>query len=273
MGAGYPVVGIGDHPAMAPSIGLQLYTLKELLVAPGSRPGVLERVAALGVETIESYGFGALDDARALRAEADAAGLAIASVHGSIPSPDDAGPFFEALGETGAGIAILPVPEALAGFTRDVFGDGERVARFADALSRLADVAATYGARVGYHNHWWEWADMPGGGGPAYDALWRRTDPRVLAEVDLYWAQAAGQTPADVVARLGPRVELVHVKDGPGTTETPQRQVAPGTGAVALEAALTAGAASITTQVIEADAVDGDVLDYIAAGAAWLRAR
>jgi sugar phosphate isomerase/epimerase len=257
------------HPMNA-TIGLQLYTLKAHLAAPGNRPSVLERVAALGVESVEPYGFGSLDDARALRAEADAAGLAISSVHGAIPA--DAGRFFTALGEAGATIAIVPVPEALAGFERDAFASADGVARFAEALTRLADVAATHGARVGYHNHWWEWAELPGGG-TAYDGLWEQTDPRVLAEVDLYWAQAAGQSPAEVVERLGPRVELVHVKDGPGEVGTPQHQVAPGSGAIALDAALRAGAATITTHVIEADAVDGDVFDYVAAGAAWLRTR
>jgi sugar phosphate isomerase/epimerase len=254
---------------MPPSIGLQLYTLKDQLAAPGSRPRVLERVAALGVESVEPYGFGSLEDARALRAETEAAGVTVPSVHGSIPEPADG--FFAALAEAGAEVAILPVPDALPGFTRDTFADLDGVERFAEALSGLADVAAEHGARVGYHNHWWEWAELPGGG-TAYDALWERTDPRVLAEVDLYWAQAAGQVPAEVVAKLGERVELVHVKDGPGTTGAPQRQVAPGSGAVALGPALAAGAGTITTQIIEADATADDVFDYIRGGAAWLRA-
>ena len=257
---------------MSPAVGLQLYTLREQLAAPGSRPGLLERISALGVDSVEPYGFGSLDDARALRAEADAAGLGISSVHGSIPALDAAGEFFAALAETGATVAILPVPEALGDFDRDVFADADGVARFGEALSGLADVAATHGARVGYHNHWWEWKALPGGGS-AYDALWARTDPRVLAEVDLYWAQGAGQVPAEVVARLGPRVELMHVKDGPGTMEMPPRQVAPGRGAVALDAALDAGAGTVTTAIIEADSVAGDVFEYIGAGADWLRGR
>jgi sugar phosphate isomerase/epimerase len=253
---------------MPASIGLQLYTLKHVLARPGTRPGVLERVAALGVESIEPYGFGDLADARALRAEAGAAGLAISSVHGAIAG--DAGPFFEALGEAGAGIAVLPVPEALDGFTRDAFASADGVARFAEALSRLADVAEASGARVGYHNHWWEWAKLPGGG-TAYDALWEQADPRVLAEVDLYWAQAAGQVPAEVVTRLGERVALVHVKDGPGVPDAPQ--VPPGTGDIALDAALRAGDGTIGAEILEADGVDGDPFDYIEAGVAWLRVR
>jgi sugar phosphate isomerase/epimerase len=251
-------------------IGLQLYTLKALLSTPGSRPGVLERVAALGVESVEPYGFGDPADARALREETAAAGLAISSVHGAIPA--DPSPFFAALAETGVPVAVLPVPEALAGFTRDALASADGVARFAEALSRLAEVAeAEAGARVGYHNHWWEWAELPGGG-TGYDALWEQADPRVVAEVDLYWAQAAGQSPAAVVSALGERVQLVHVKDGPGTMDGAPN-VALGTGSIALEDALAAGPATLAAHVIEADAVDGDPLAYIAAGVDWLRER
>jgi sugar phosphate isomerase/epimerase len=268
---------------MTASIGLNLYTLRGPLAERGSRPRLLERVAALGVESVEPYGFAppdrspweALAEARALRAEIDAAGLAVSSVHSPIPEPEQAGPFFESLTEIGAPIAVVASPEGLRGFTRDdTFGDADRVARFAERLSRLAEVAAAHGARVGYHNHWWEWTSLADGR-VAWDVLWEQADPRVIAEVDLYWAQAAGQVPAEVVSRLGARVELVHVKDGPGVVEALPEQVAPGGGEVALDAALRAGEATIRAQVIEADRVagDGDPFAYVEAGVAWLRGR
>jgi sugar phosphate isomerase/epimerase len=253
---------------MTRTIGLQLYTLRDHLT---DRAAILERVAGLGVQSVEPYGFARpeltraerLAEARALKEDVESAGLTISSVHTAMPGPDDAGWFFEALAEAAVPIAIAPVPEALAGFARDAFEDAETVARYGERLSALAEVAERSGARVGYHNHWWEW--------PAYDALWEHCDPRVLAEVDLYWAQAAGQVPAEVVSKLGARVELVHVKDGPATLEFPPQQTTPGTGAVALADALAAGA-SITTCVIEADdlAPGADVFDFIAGAVEWL---
>jgi sugar phosphate isomerase/epimerase len=267
---------------MAPAIGLQLYTLRDHLHQPGSRPAVLERVAALGVESVEPYGLARPDLARAdrlaaarsLKADVDGAGLSMSSVHTAIPDVENAGWFFESLAEAGAPIAIVPVPEGLSGFARDAFGDVDTLARYAERLSRLADAAEGHDARIGYHNHWWEWGRLPDGR-LAYDVLWEQTDPRVVAEVDLYWAQAAGQVPADVIAKLGARVQLVHVKDGPGTTDHPPQQVPPGTGAVAIEDALLAGARTITHHVIEADAVagDGDPFDYIQAAVGWLKGR
>jgi sugar phosphate isomerase/epimerase len=235
-----------------PTIGLQLYTLRDVAIG---RRALLERVAALGVETVEAYGIDLAGDnrlaqARALRADVRMAGLALSSVHAAVGA--DANRCFEALVETEAPILVLPTTDALAGFERDALAEPDGVARYAERLGELAEVAGRHGARVGYHNHWWEW--------PGYDALWEQTDPRVLAEVDLYWAQRAGQVPAEVVARLGARVELVHVKD----------DVAIGTGDIALADALRAGTA-ITTAIIEADAVAGDAFDYVAAGVAWLR--
>jgi sugar phosphate isomerase/epimerase len=266
---------------VAPTIGLQLYTLHRLLAEPGRRRGLLEEAAALGVGSVEPYAFSLptrtraerLEDARSLRADIDAAGLAVSSVHNPIPGPADADWLFEALGELGAPIAVVPVPEGLAGFTRDAFADADTTKRYGERLSALADVAERHGARVGYHNHDWEWAALPDGR-LGYDVLWEHTDPRVVAEVDLYWAQAAGRSPADVVTKLGARVELVHVKDGHAPAERPPQQVAPGSGVVALEDALVAGKA-VTTHIIEADAVadDGDVMAYVRDGAAWLRGR
>lgn len=234
-------------------IGLQLYTLRD---EPGDRRALLDRAAALGVESVEGFGLDLagsdrLTLARDLRADVEAAGLALSSLHAAVPA-DGAERAFEALAETGADALVLPVTEALGGFDRDVLSTPGGVARYGARLSELADVAAAAGVRVGYHNHWWEW--------PGYDALWEHTDPRVLAEIDLYWAHRAGQDPAELVTRLGERVELVHVKD----------DVTPGSGDVPLEAALRAGG-SITTAIVEADEVDGDAWDYVAGGVSWLR--
>jgi sugar phosphate isomerase/epimerase len=266
---------------VAPTIGLQLYTLHRLLAEPGRRGALLEEAAALGVESVEPYAAvlpnrtraQRLDDVRALKSDIDGAGLAVSSVHNPIPGPDDADWLFEAIGELGAPIVVVPVSEGLAGFPRDAFADADTIKRYGERLSALADVAEAHGARVGYHNHEWEWAELPDGR-LGYDVLWEHTDPRVVAEVDLYWAQGAGQTPADVVAKLGARVELVHVKDGHAPAERPPQQVAPGSGVVALDDALVA-ATAVTTHIIEADAVadDGDVMAYVRDGAAWLRGR
>ena len=260
-----------------PAIGLQLYTLRNVL---SDRPATLARVAELGVTAVEPFGLGRSDLARAarlagarsLKADVDAAGLTVSSTHARLPEPDAAGWFFEEMAEAGAPVAIAATPEALSGFTRDALVSADGVRRYADRLNALAKAAAAHGLRVGYHNHEWEWARL-GDGRYGYDVLWDALDPSVVAEVDLYWAQTAGQVPAEVVGRLGERVELVHVKDGPAVRGEPQ--VAAGAGVVALADALDAGRDAIRVHIIEADgiAAGADIFDLVAGSVAWLKAR
>jgi len=260
-----------------PAIGLQLYTLMDVLA---DRPAALARVAGLGVTTVEPFRLGRSDldraarlaEARALKADIDAAGLTVSSTHARLPDAEDPGWFFEELAELGAPVAIASTPDALPGFTRDALVSTEGVLRYADRLNALAKAAATHGLRVGYHNHEWEWTRLDDGR-YGYDALWDALDPSVVAEVDLYWAQTAGQVPAEVVARLGERVRLVHVKDGPAVRGEPQ--VAAGRGTVALADALDAGRDSIRAHIIEADGIaeGADIFDLVADSVAWLKAR
>ncbi|WP_405946245.1 TIM barrel protein [Streptomyces prunicolor] len=260
-----------------PDIGLQLYTLMNVLE---DRPATLARIAGLGVTAVEPFRLGRteltraarLAEARSLKADIDAAGLTVSSTHARLPDAEDPGWFFEEMAEAGVPIAIASTPEALPGFTRDALVSAEGVRRYADRLNALAKAAAAHDLRVGYHNHYWEWTPLDDGR-YGYDVLWDALDPSIVAEVDLYWAQTAGQVPADVVARLGERVELVHVKDGPAVRGEPQ--VAAGQGSVALADALDAGRDTIRVHIIEADGIaeGADIFDLVAESVTWLKER
>ncbi|KPI11574.1 Xylose isomerase domain-containing protein TIM barrel [Actinobacteria bacterium OK074] len=260
-----------------PAVGLQLWTLREALA---DRPAAFARIAELGVSAVEPFGLGRSDlgrtdrlaQARALKADVDGAGLTVCSTHARFPDADDPGWFFEEIAEVGVPVAIAPTPDALPGATRDALATADGVRRYADRLNSLAKAAASHGVRIGYHNHDWEWARLDDGR-YGYDVLWDALDPAVVAEVDLYWAQTAGRVPAEVVGRLGERVEFVHVKDGPARRGEPQ--VPAGQGLVGLADALDAGRDSIRVHIIEADGIaEGeDIFDLVAQSSAWLRAR
>jgi sugar phosphate isomerase/epimerase len=83
----------------------------------------------------------------------------------------------------------------------------------------------------------------------------------VFAEVDIYWAQVGGSDPKDVVAALGSRVGLLHVKDGPAD-EPPSPMVAVGDGVVDIPGVL---AASPTARwhIVELDRCDTDMFDAV----------
>jgi sugar phosphate isomerase/epimerase len=259
-----------------PVIGLQLWTIRKELE---DRARAFDRVAALGIEVLEPFGLGRadltqrerIDEARRLRADAEGAGLSIRSTHTSLPDLDNANWFFDEMAELGVALAIAAVPDSLSGFTRDALASRDGVLRYADRLNSVAEVSARHGLSIGYHNHFWEWSEM-GDGSLAYDVLWEALDPDVLAEVDLYWAQTAGQDPAEVVRRLGKRVQLVHIDDG-GAIPGEPFQVPAGQGVVQLAEALAAGGEFIGTYLIEASTVAPglDMFELIAGSVAWLR--
>ena len=259
-----------------PLVGVQLYTVRSTLKQ--DRPAVLHQLAALGIDGVEPFGLGdpglthaqRTVNARRLRADIDGAGLSVSSTHTYLPDPVLSDWLFDEIAEVGAPVAVAAVPESVLGFPRDSLLEVDSISRYADRLNRIAAAAATHGIRIGYHNHSFEWAEVDQR--PGYERLFDLLDPAILAEVDLYWAQTAGQVPAEVVTRLGARVELVHVKDGPAVVGAPQ--VPAGSGEVALDAALTVGS-SIKWHILELDDVAPgvDVIDTVAAGVAWLAAR
>ena len=147
------------------------------------------------------------------------------------------------------------------------------IRRSADRLNERAAQAAGHGLRVGYHNHDHELSSIIDGK-PALEVFADLLEPTVALEVDLYWAAAGGQDPADLVGRLGDRVQAVHAKDGPmrpgiSAAQLPTDQVPAGQGDVPIAAALTAGS-NIDYAVIEFDHYEGDIFDGIAQSYAFI---
>lgn len=83
-------------------------------------------------------------------------------------------------------------------------------------LPQLADLAAKCreaGLTLCYHNHWWDVQPLAGGEAPI-DIIARTLSPRDLSfEIDLAWCWYGGVPPLDLIARLGPRVKALHLKD------------------------------------------------------------
>ncbi len=91
-------------PATNP-LAVQLYSVREQL--PGAtRKGVLERITQRPV-TAPVEAFDVLSDTEGLRADLDAAGLTVCSVH-AIPSGEQAADVLAATRTLGAGTVIVP---------------------------------------------------------------------------------------------------------------------------------------------------------------------
>ncbi len=247
-------------------LSVQLYSVREALFS--DLAGTLARIADLGYRHVEPFAFGhwkatpaeRVERARELRAALDAAGLTVSSVHAAL-SDGDLAPLVEECRILGTDTVFVPVPELVEGFERNVFGDAGQLPAFAARLTAASEELAGHGINLGYHNHEFEWTKLPNGRA-GYDVFWELAGERLLAELDVYWATAAGQDAVAVLTQLGRRAVAVHLKDGPvghGEQQTPI-----GTGDVQIPALLAAGE-HLAWHIAEIDTTELDVFDLLGA--------
>ena len=201
--------GLGARAnAMAPRtklqrIGIQLYSLRRL--AGADLAGVLERLARIGyseVETAGTYGHSASEFRALLVKNKLTAPSAHIPVDAIEASPNE---IFADAKTIGHEWITVPSPSGRVSTTAEWKS-------FAARLNRVATLAKAAGFRFAYHNHDTEFrkleAIVP------WDVLMRETDPSlVFAQIDLYHAVNGGADPLDLLARYGPRIKMLHVKD------------------------------------------------------------
>jgi sugar phosphate isomerase/epimerase len=235
---------------------VQLYTLRNAIQADLS--GTIRKVAEIGFTQVEPYNFVAT--ATELGAALKENGLSAPSGHAPLLSQDQDGIFAAA---KKLGIATVIEPFIPAGRWQNA----EDIQATAAQLNAAAKKGAAYGIRVGYHNHQWE-LESTIEGRTALEYFAGLLDPELVLEVDTYWVAVGGHDPVEILAKLGDRVKLIHIKDGPLTTDTKAQQPA-GQGKVPVQDVI-AAATSLETGVVEFDDYDGDIFDGIAQSLAFL---
>lgn len=261
----------------APQISLQLWSVREELAADPD--GTLAKVAAAGFTCVEAFGF--VDRVDVLAAAFARHGIMSPTAHAPLVSlvenPFDSSLEAVSTSQVFAAAATLGVEIVIDPFVApERWTTSSDVEATASALNDAADEAARHGIAVGYHNHHQE-LDNVIDGRTALELLAELLDPRVVLEVDLYWAAAAGTDVVALIKRLGSRVVAVHVKDGtlsptPKVDKVPTDQVPAGAGIVPLAEALDA-AEHLRYAIVEFDHYVGDIWDGISAGHAFLDAR
>ncbi len=237
---------------------IQLYTLRDAMSA--DLPGTIRKVAEIGFTQVEPYNFVAT--AQELGAALKENGLAAPSGHAPLLSQDQ-DQIFAAARELGITTVIDPFIGA------EHWQEAADIEATAAKLNDAAKKGADYGIRVGYHNHQWE-LESTIGDQTALEYFAGLLDPEVVLEVDTYWVGVGGQDPVAVLERLGDRVKLIHIKDGPLTTDTKAQQPA-GQGLVPVLDVI-AAVKSLEVGVVEFDDYDGDIFAGIAASLAFLTA-
>lgn len=184
---------------MRPAI--QPYTLRNL---DEPLPETIVRLAETPLEGVE-LGLDAAADS-AVREALEESGLAVPTIGAGfddLETPEERlRPACEALSVDRVLLAYVgPEGFSSAGAAR------ETAERVSTAVGRLDD----HGLSLLYHNHDHEFTDV--GGRTAFDVFVEAADPRLRFELDLGWIGTGGEDPAEVLAALGDRTPIVHVKD------------------------------------------------------------
>jgi len=236
----------------SPPISVQLYSVRDQ--AAQDFEGVLRRVGDIGFVGVEFAGFHDLTPAQYAAIVKDT-GMVTSSAHLTDLSPDGFNAMLDNLEVIGCDVAVC------AFMPPERFADLDAVKASAEALNKANEIATSRGVSLGYHNHWWEFAtDLDGQ--TAWSALFERLDPTVFAELDMYWATLGGADPRKVIADLGERLWLLHVKDGPcDAPESPM--VAVGSGTLDIPSIL-ASAPTAKWHIVELDRCATDMFAALA---------
>jgi sugar phosphate isomerase/epimerase len=232
---------------MAPSIAVQLYTVRDLL--PKDFAGTVTRIAQIGYAGVETGGFQGVSAQEAARLFADL-GLKVPSIHAALPLGEQEKPTVELAQSLGVRRVVASTP-------RDAFASAEKVRALCETWNQAQPVAARHGLELHLHNHWWEFT--PVGERNGLDLLLEYLDPKIGIQVDTYWAQTGGYDPAAAVKKVGTRAPLLHIKDGPcDKPESPM--VAVGQGVVDFRAVMQAAGTHAEWLIVELDRCATDMM-------------
>lgn len=186
-------------------IAAELYTLREHLRDPETIAAGIDRVRRIGYEGVELAGLGAIEPARLAGLLRDT-GLVACSVHVR----------WERLREeTEAAIEdcrIWACDHVAVPALPPEYRDAAGYARFAQEAGEVAARLREAGIRFSYHNHSFELERF--GAETGLEILYRSSDSSLVgAQIDTYWIQYGGGSPAGWIRRLSGRLPSVHLKD------------------------------------------------------------
>ena len=239
-------------------VSIQLYTLRD--AAASDFAGVIERLGRIGYLGVEPAGLHDLSPGE-LRRLVEDAGMQISACHVPLPLGDAANQILDTQDELGNRDLVV------AFYPPERFADAGSVRKTADELNRANEAVRARDMTLGYHNHWWEFSSGIDGE-TAHARLFGLLDPTVFAEIDTYWTKVGGADPAAVVAELGPRARMLHVKDGPADDEKAP-MTAVGEGVMDFRA-ITGASADVEWHVVELDRCATDMFEAVEKSYAYL---
>ncbi|HVZ57122.1 MAG TPA: sugar phosphate isomerase/epimerase [Chitinophagaceae bacterium] len=196
-------------------IGLQLYTLRAEIQK--DLEGTLARVAAIGYNSVELFGYG---NGKFFGKTPDEFSAILKKNHLKTPSghymmmgfltkgdQDDLKKTVADAARMGHDYIVIPF---LFDNMRKSLEDYKNLAAKINVAGAEAKKA---GLKLVYHNHNFEFKDW-GGGQTGFDVFVKETDPSLVGfEMDIYWVERAGRDPIELIRQNPGRIKMWHVKD------------------------------------------------------------
>ncbi|HJP30169.1 MAG TPA: sugar phosphate isomerase/epimerase [Candidatus Latescibacteria bacterium] len=234
---------------MPAPIALQLYTLRE--AAAADYEATVRKVADIGYVGVEPAGFPGTT-VEAGKRLFDELGLQVCSAH--LPLPVG-----EAQQESLETAEALGITRVVAGLGPDNFGTKDQIKASCDKFNEASANCVEKGYTFGIHNHWWEFLEVDGE--LVYKQMLEHLAPEVFFQVDAYWVQTAGPDPAAVIAELGSRAPLIHMKDGPCTRKEDMQAL--GEGVTDFQSIIDAGGDNVDWWIVELDRCATDMVEAV----------
>lgn len=197
-------------------IGLQLYTLREQL--PNNAVKVIEKVAAVGYQEVEVFGYSPSAQFWGFTAHAfseilEANNLKAVSGHYDFDEYLGAGSKEDRLNLNIEAASVLKHKYLAIPYLNEKYRtSADDYKKLAEKFNRAGEKCKASGIQLAYHNHAFEFQQY--GGTSGYDILLQETDPELVKfELDLYWVVRAGKDPLQLFKQNPGRFELWHVKD------------------------------------------------------------
>lgn len=241
---------------MTAPVALQLYSLRETMVKDWQ--ATVRSVAEMGYVGVEPAGFPGTtaEEAGKLFKEL---GLQVPSAHLPLPVGDQKNASLEAALAIGA-------PYVISGKGPVDFESVDAIKATCDLFNEASENARAAGLLFGVHNHWWEYLKVDGK--YAYEYMLDLLDPTITFEIDTYWVKTAGADPVKVVAQMGERSPLLHIKDGPCVQKDPMTAV--GDGVMDFGPIVEAGKPYTQWLIVEIDRCATDMAEAVAKSVKYL---
>jgi sugar phosphate isomerase/epimerase len=233
---------------MSAQIALQLYSIRDVIAASSYETAV-RKIAEMGYRAVETAGFPGTSAEAAAKLFKDL-GLTVVPAHTGLPVGDKKNEILDSLLAQGKPRLVCTQIGPNDVKTMD------NIKALCQRLNQGYDVAQANGLSFGIHNHWWEFGVLDGK--LVHETMLELLTPGIFFEIDTYWVKVAGIDPATIVANLGARVPLLHIKDGPANTEAAMTAV--GDGVMDVKSILKAAGENAKALVVELDKCDTDIM-------------